>query len=357
MDRPPLLSAAARARLCADIETAVAGIVSDTCTMHSDATLSLGLPALVAAPGYAGARELAGLLKVLRTVYECALESKTVTLRELYYLNAAYFASASEATGALSLACAALRRERHELGVLAASRGKVAGLLALRSAGGGAWDDLAASGGTAAISGDAVAAPPAVALRGARFILLVEKDAIFARLAEDRLWETLPCILVTACGMPDLASRAFLRHLTDCTRLPVLGLFDANPFGLAILLCYVRGSAADGRRYTVPVRWLGLRLADARAFALPASAAQRLSAVDERKAALLLEDGYVATAGTALAAAIADEARAFADCRVKMELEGILSRGIRYLAATFLPTKIAARDWVAGDDEPAISRS
>jgi DNA topoisomerase VI subunit A len=47
----------------------------------------------------------------------------------------------------------------------------------------------------------------------ARFILVVEKDAIFQRLSEDRLWSLLPCILITARGMPDMATRAFLHKL------------------------------------------------------------------------------------------------------------------------------------------------
>lgn len=46
-------------------------------------------------------------------------------------------------------------------------------------------------------------------------ILVVEKDAIFQRLAEDRLWEVLPCVLITAKGFPDLATRAFLHKVSQ----------------------------------------------------------------------------------------------------------------------------------------------
>ena len=41
----------------------------------------------------------------------------------------------------------------------------------------------------------------------AMFILLVEKDAAFMRLAEDRFYRTYPCIIMTAKGQPDVASR------------------------------------------------------------------------------------------------------------------------------------------------------
>lgn len=47
----------------------------------------------------------------------------------------------------------------------------------------------------------------------ALFILLVEKDAAFMRLAEDRFYNTYPCIMITAKGQPDVASRCtFCRH-------------------------------------------------------------------------------------------------------------------------------------------------
>ena len=38
--------------------------------------------------------------------------------------------------------------------------------------------------------------------------------------------------------MPDLASRAFVFHAHSQLGLPVFGLFDLNPFGIAILACY-----------------------------------------------------------------------------------------------------------------------
>ena len=41
----------------------------------------------------------------------------------------------------------------------------------------------------------------------ALFILLVEKDAAFMRLAEDRFYNSYPCIIITAKGQPDVASR------------------------------------------------------------------------------------------------------------------------------------------------------
>jgi meiotic recombination protein SPO11 len=41
----------------------------------------------------------------------------------------------------------------------------------------------------------------------ALFILLVEKDAAFMRLAEDRFYNDYPAIIITAKGQPDVATR------------------------------------------------------------------------------------------------------------------------------------------------------
>ena len=74
----------------------------------------------------------------------------------------------------------------------------------------------------------------------ALFVLLVEKDAAFMRLAEDRFYNTYPCIIVTAKGQPDVATRLFLRKLKLTLRIPVLALVDSDPYGLKILSVYMK---------------------------------------------------------------------------------------------------------------------
>ena len=54
----------------------------------------------------------------------------------------------------------------------------------------------------------------------ALFILLVEKDAAFMRLAEDRFYNAYPCIIITAKGQPDVASRCSMSAPTVRFRQP-----------------------------------------------------------------------------------------------------------------------------------------
>jgi len=77
----------------------------------------------------------------------------------------------------------------------------------------------------------------------AQFILVVEKDAAFMRLAEDRFYNSYPCIIITGKGQPDVATRLFLKRVSESLNIPVLGLVDADPSGLKIISVYMQGAS------------------------------------------------------------------------------------------------------------------
>jgi meiotic recombination protein SPO11 len=284
-----------------------------------------------------GAQELAGLLRVMATCRALLQRGCTASTREVYYLHAPFFRSQADSNAAIAKLCAAAGCARHELGLLAAARGWFAGRVRLLLDTADAFDAAATDsplpgdqGGTPvaqSIPADAVetTADGPQSLRfvncGAEFVLVVEKECIFRRLCEDRLWARLPCVVLTGCGFPDLATRAFLFHLHRQLRLPVFGLCDWNPFGAAILRCYRDGSRTtpQANRWTVPVRWLGVRCDDIETFAAPARCMQVLTAKDREKALAMLRDP------TVLADAdMVREIEVFLQQGAKMEIEGLL---------------------------------
>ncbi|KAJ4952017.1 hypothetical protein NE237_028849 [Protea cynaroides] len=93
----------------------------------------------------------------------------------------------------------------------------------------------------------------------AQYIIVVEKHAIFQRLAEDKIFNHL----ITTKGYPDIATRLLLyRRSRAFPDLPIIALVDWNPAGLAILCTFKFGSIGMGLeayRYTCNVKWLGLR--------------------------------------------------------------------------------------------------
>ena len=70
------------------------------------------------------------------------------------------------------------------------------------------------------------------------FVLVVEKDCIFHRLAQDGLPQKSRCAMVTGKGMPDLAARAMTWRLATRFKCPVLALTDCNPSGMNVALAY-----------------------------------------------------------------------------------------------------------------------
>ncbi|KAF6157598.1 hypothetical protein GIB67_037171 [Kingdonia uniflora] len=141
--------------------------------------------------------------KVMEMCLQLLVQGKMVTQRELFYkllcTSSDYFTSQLQVNRTIQDVVALLRCSRHSLGIMASSRGAVAGRLVLQ-------------------------------------------HAIFQRLAEDRIFNQIPSILITAKGYPDIATR--------------------NPAGLAILCTFKFGSIGMGLeayRYACNVKWLGLR--------------------------------------------------------------------------------------------------
>jgi meiotic recombination protein SPO11 len=48
-----------------------------------------------------------------------------------------------------------------------------------------------------------------------KFILVIEKQGIFHRLCEDKFANRMKCIMITGCGIPDVATRALLSKISN----------------------------------------------------------------------------------------------------------------------------------------------
>ena len=66
-------------------------------------------------------------------------------------------------------------------------------------------------------------------------------DAVFTYLCGQRIWEHLPCIIITGCGYPPLSVRALVKKLSNQFGIPVVGIFDYNVsiYVLLMLIMYV----------------------------------------------------------------------------------------------------------------------
>ncbi|KAJ7944970.1 meiotic recombination protein SPO11-2 [Quillaja saponaria] len=205
--------------------------------------------------------------KMLEMCYQILVQEKRVTQRELYYkllCNAPdLFTSQLEVNRTIQDVVALLRCSRYSLGVMASSRGLIAGRVLLQEPNKEVVDCSVCGSSGQPISGDLNMLGKLILKTDARYIIVVEKHAIFQRLTEDLIFNQMPSILITAKGYPDLATRYLLQRISQAfPYLPILALVDWNPSGLAILCTFKFGSIGMGLeayRYACNVKWLGLR--------------------------------------------------------------------------------------------------
>ncbi|QHO53649.1 Meiotic recombination protein [Arachis hypogaea] len=200
--------------------------------------------------------------KVMELCYQILLQEKRVTQRELYYKllcdSPHLFPSQIDVNRTIQDVVALLRCSRYSLGIMASSRGLVAGRLTFQEPGKEVVDCSVCGSSAHTIPGDVNLLENLILDTDARYIIIVEK-----RLAEDQIFNQIPSILVTAKGYPDMATRVLLHRIhRTFPDLPILALVDWNPAGLAILCTFKFGSVTMGLeayRYACNVKWLGLR--------------------------------------------------------------------------------------------------
>ncbi|XP_057968460.1 meiotic recombination protein SPO11-2 isoform X2 [Malania oleifera] len=241
------------------------GLLSDVSWIflsHSFCTRSLMRPN--------AAKAFIRVWKVMEMCLRILVQEKRVTQRELFYKllcgSPEYFTSQLQVNRTIQDVVALLRCSRYSLGIIASSRGAVAGRLWLQEPNQEVVDCSTCGSSGHAISGDLNLLEKMAMRTDARYIIVVEKHAIFHRLAEDCIFNTIPSILITARGYPDIATRFLLHRMSRAfPDLPILALVDWNPAGLAILCTFKFGSIGMGLeayRYACNVKWLGLRADD-----------------------------------------------------------------------------------------------
>ncbi|MHA1125915.1 MAG: hypothetical protein ACTSO7_04845 [Candidatus Heimdallarchaeota archaeon] len=179
----------------------------------------------------------------------------------------------------------------------------------------------------------------------AEFILVVEKQAAFLRLAEDKFYEKYPCVILTGSGQPNVATRIFLRKMNHDLQLPVFSIMDSDPYGLDILRVYGLGSKAlsyESYELATPnIKWLGVRPSDLDKYNLPQNCRLPMSKMDISRAKIMMEEKFVKIRPDWV-----KELKIMIDTKQKAEIQALASRGIKFFTEEYLPTKIETGDWV-----------
>ncbi|MEM3422209.1 MAG: DNA topoisomerase IV subunit A [Candidatus Bilamarchaeaceae archaeon] len=130
----------------------------------------------------------------------------------------------------------------------------------------------------------------------ANYVLVVEKDALWQRLNEDKFWKKENCILITPKGQSTRGTRRLLRKLADM-KLPIYALMDCDAWGWYIYWTIKTGSmnlAYLGRNFAVPeAKFLGVTMSDIEEFPFLKKLTIKAKEVDIKRAEEMLEYPWI----------------------------------------------------------------
>jgi len=288
------------------------------------------------------AKDVARLVRVLEIVHELLEKDIHATKREVFYNDVKLFEEQRFSDEAIDDLAPLLGTNRESTHIVASAKGTVIGRLTIRDS--GDLIDLTKLG-TGGWSITPFLDRVEIVESDAEFLLIVEKDAAMLRLSEARWWERHPCILLTARGSPDIASRMFARRLTKELGLPAFTLVDADPYGHYIHSVYLRGSKRLSYESpflaTPQLRLLGVLSRDLDAYQVPKECRLRMTPQDIKRAKAILKEPFVARNRRWVA-----DIKLMLKRKEKAEIQALAAHGFEFLSETYLPTKLETGDWI-----------
>ncbi len=178
----------------------------------------------------------------------------------------------------------------------------------------------------------------------AKYILYMEKAAIFERLNEDKFWQKNNCVLVTSQGQTTRGIRRLLQRLSEEQNLPIYVLCDGDIYGAYIYSVIKYGSIAlahASERLTIPnVKYIGITMDDVIKY-------------DLKKHLIKLTDQDLARIKQ-----VSDydwfkdnkewlrQFKMMKEFNGKVEIQALSARGISFISEKYLPEKIKNKEFL-----------
>ena len=177
----------------------------------------------------------------------------------------------------------------------------------------------------------------------ANFVLVIEKNAAFERLHEDKFWKKHKCILLTTQGQAARGARRLIQRLATEFNLPVYVFTDADSYGWYIYSVIKYGSMSlahvSDRLGTPTARFIGLTISDVDKFKLH-NFTIKAKEVDIKRAKEMLKYPWFKHP------AWQKELKLMIRRKIKAELEALSGRGLKFVTETYLPEKIKNQDFL-----------
>jgi DNA topoisomerase-6 subunit A len=278
-------------------------------------------------------------------------QNVTTSIRDLYYAlkhtipgtNENTFEDQSESDPVLEDLEAALNTLRESLHLQADRKGYVAGHIMINDR--GDKIDCAKMGS----SGWAIPSnvePEVIKFEEctADFVLVIEKDAVWQRLNEDKFWRKQNCLILTGKGQPARGTRRLINRLHIELKLPVYVLCDADPWGYYIYSVIKQGSInlsfLSDRLGTPDARFIGLITQDVEKYGITKNVTIKLNQGDVKRTKEMLKYVWFKPKDWQ------KELRHMLEKGYKLELEALSSKGIKFISEKYLPDKIAKKEFL-----------
>ena len=299
----------------------------------------------------AHAKKFMQTLLVASVARELVKEKATVSIRDLFYTlkipipdsRENVFDDQSESDPIIEDVEVALDILREEMNLRADKKGSMVGDLVISD--GGDRIDLRKQG-TGGWSIPSKVEEDVIKFREttAKFILFVEKSAVWERLNEDKVWKDMDCIMLTGKGQPSRGIRRLLHRMRNELKLPVIVFTDADPWGYYIHSVVKQGSinlAFLSQKVGVPdAKFLGLTTQDLKKFDISNNVALKLTEQDKKRAHELLKYPWFQKKEWQ------QEINHMLKNNMKLEQEALSNKGIRFVSKEYLPAKIRNKDFL-----------
>lgn len=178
----------------------------------------------------------------------------------------------------------------------------------------------------------------------AKYVLYMEKAAVWERLHEDKFWDKNNCLIMSSQGQTTRGIRRLLQRLYEEHNLPIYVLTDFDPWGFYIYSVVKYGSislAYLSEKLTIPgVKYLGITADD-------------INNYDLKKHFIKLNDQDISRLKQ-----ISDydwfkenkewqrQFKMMKDFGSKAEIQALSARGISFISEKYLPEKIKKQDFL-----------
>jgi DNA topoisomerase-6 subunit A len=232
---------------------------------------------------------------------------------------------------------------REELGVHAETKGAMVGPMTIVDNGDTITLSNMGSGGWAVPS---IVEPDVIQFKksGAKYVLLIEKGAVWQRFNKDRYWEKNKCMIIHGGGQPPRGVRRLIFRMHNELGLPVYVLVDNDPWGYYIYSVLKQGSinlAFESQRMAIPAaRFIGMSSYDADRFDLPSHVAMPLTPEDRRRAKEIRNYPWFAKREWQR------EIKHMEAIGKKLELEALSNKHFSFITQEYLPKKLKDKRWL-----------